>query len=340
MKKIIFINGKFLCQRITGVQRFAFEITKRIDEINDPNFLFKLIVPSKEFVKNTHQYKNIEIVYTKGKPNYFWEQITLARYCKKNKPFDLLNLCNIAPIRYPGSCVIHDLGCIDAKNGFSKKQVFIYKFINRRNVKKYKHIFTVSYCMKQRIEEYYKVKNVQVIYNGYEHFNNVVVSKPKFDLPNKYYFAVGSMNPNKNFVSIIKMAHNNPNERFYIAGGSAKNFKKLQLDIPQNVIFTGYLEDSELAYLYKNCFAFLFPSLYEGFGIPPLEALVLGCKTVICNDIPVLKEVYHNFAVFIDYSCNVDLSKIPSNPNLDLTELKNRFNWEKSAKNLVEVYRT
>lgn len=336
--KEIFINGKFLCQRITGVQRFAFEIVKKLDDIPNPGISFKIIVPSKEYIVNHFNFKNISIIYTKGKPSYFWEQFTLAKYCKKHKPYDLLNLCNVAPVLYPGSCVIHDLGCVDAKKGFSLKQILVYRFINKCNVKKYKNIFTVSNFMKTRIEEYYGVKNINVIYNGHEHFINPSVSKPKFVLPEKYYFAVGSMNPNKNFESILQLAKNNNKDVFYVTGGTAKNFKKMKLEFPENVKFTGYLEDAELAYLYQHCHAFLFPSLYEGFGIPPLEALVLGCKNIICNEIDVLKEIYGDYAIFIDFSKNITLSELPLKNDIDLTELKDRFSWANSARKLIEVY--
>lgn len=336
--KEIFINGRFLCQRITGVQRFAFEIVKRLDELPHEDISFKIIAPSKEYTVNHFDFKNIPVIHVKGKPGYFWEQITLARYCKKHKPYDLLNLCNVAPVLYPGSCVIHDLGCIDAKKGFSFKQILVYRFINRCNVKKYKNIFTVSEFIKKRIEEYYKVKNINVIYNGHEHFNCPNASKPEFDLPDKYYFAVGSMNPNKNFESILRLAKNNKKDTFYVTGGTAKNFKKMDLEIPENVKFTGYLEDSELAYLYMHCYAFLFSSLYEGFGIPPLEALVLGCKNIICNEIDVLKEIYGNYAVFTDFSKNIDLAELPLKQDIDLCELKRKYSWEKSAGKLIELY--
>ena len=306
MKKI-FINGKFLCQKTTGVQRYAIEIIKCLDDMVNDEISFAVITPSKEYIVNELPLKKIEMIEVKGKPNYYWEQIKLANYCKKHKPDDLLNLCNIAPIMFPGSCTIHDLGCIDAPNGFSWKQRFIYKFINKRNIKKYKHLFTVSNTMKQRLEDYYKIDGVIVTYNGYEHMLNVTEKKPDIALPEHFYFTLGSLNPNKNFKAILKIAKNEPNNMFVITGKKAKSFADEEYENLPNVIFTGYLTDSEIKYMYSHCQAFLFPSLYEGFGIPPMEALASGCQKVICNDIPVLREVYDGMCAFVNFDGNVVL---------------------------------
>ena len=97
-----------------------------------------------------------------------------------------MNLCNIAPVKYPGSCVIHDLGVIDAPSGFSWKQRFIYKLINAKNVKKYKNIFTVSNLMKNRIEEYEKkIKNNNPLPNkpgSEKQENNDNIDNDDFDI--------------------------------------------------------------------------------------------------------------------------------------------------------------
>lgn len=308
----IFINGKFLCQKITGVQRYAIEITKELDKLVEPNS-FYIISPSKEYIVNdlSNVLKHIKIIYTKGKPKYYWEQWTLPRYCKKNKPDDLLNFCNIAPVLYPGSCTLHDLAFIEAPKGLNWKMRLIYKLITKLNVKRYKRIFTVSNTMAENISRHYKVKKPIVTYNGYEHMLNIKPIKPNIDLPESFYFAVGSMNPNKNFEAIIKLAINNSDDNFVIAGGRFKSFKNISVETIKNLNFIGYVSDENLVWLYQNCKAFLFPSKYEGFGIPPLEAYAVGCKNIICNDIPVLKELYNHLFNFIDFKANnICISKI------------------------------
>ena len=325
MKKI-FINGKFLCQKITGVQRFALEIVKEFDKMADDNLELFLICPSEKYVVSNIKFEKIRIIFLKGKPNYWWEQIILSHYCKKNKPDEFLNLCNIAPVLYPGSCVIHDIGVIEAPKGFSFKQRLVYKIINKCNIKRYKKVFTVSNTMNNHISDFYKRHDIITIYNGYQHILSIKSKKPKIDLPNDYFFSLGSANPNKNFKSIIKIAKNNPNMNFIVSGNKSKSFSKEKLEKVSNVIFTGYLSDEEIVYLYKNCVAFLFPSIYEGFGIPPLEALACGCKNVICNDIPVLREIYKKNVQFVHFN---EIKSIILENKSNINEIE--YNWKVSA---------
>lgn len=334
--KDIYINGKFLCQKVTGVQRVAIELTKALDNINDPELKFYILAPSN--IINKLELNNIDIIEVPGNAGYSWEQLKLPKYCKKHKVVDLLSFCNIAPIKFPGSCFVHDLAVIEAKEGYSWKQRFIYKYINKKNIKKYKNIFTVSNTMKNHIESYYDVKDVNVLYNGCEHLKKANEAKPELDVPEKYYLAVGSMNPNKNFASILRIAKNMPLDNFLIVGGSHKSFQEQKMEIPSNVKFVGYVSDNELTYLYSHAYAFLFPSKYEGFGIPPMEAITLGCKTVICNNIDVLHELYDGICDFEDFD-KIDYLK-PSYKTItesDIETLKERFSWYKSANELINI---
>ena len=331
----IYINGKFLCQKITGVQRFAFEIVKVLDNYQSKDLNFIILSPNN--IINKYCFKKIKINIIGGKGNYYWEQITLPKYLKKNKIKNLINLCNLAPIKFPGMCVIHDLGVIEAPKGFSWKQRFIYKIINRINIKRYSKVFTVSKEMKEHIQNYYKISNVEVLGNGYDHLLEVKENAPNVKLPEKYILAVSSQNPNKNFKSIINYALQNPNLNFVIAGCRHKSFKKEKLYVPSNVLFLGYVSDENLVFLYKHCSAFIFPSTYEGFGIPPLEAIAMGCKNIICNDIPVLRELYSNCCQFVDFKSknyNIKLDFNISEYNRDMV-LK-QYRWIKVANPLID----
>lgn len=338
-KECCFINGKFLCQKVTGVQRFAIEIVKAMDQCSTANnFILKIIAPSEQYCVTHLKLENIEIIYTKGKPNYLWEQFSLPKYCKKNKA-QLLSLCNLAPIFYPGFCVIHDLAIIDAPRGLGKSFRFFYKLVNKLNIKRYKEIFTVSETMRLRIMDYYEVDNVKVVYNGCEHISNVNSMQIDELVPysGKFYFSVGSMNPNKNFKSIVEIAKKHPNILFVVSGGNFKSFNNQKEDnIPSNMRFLGYVSDEELSWLYKNCKAFVFPTKYEGFGIPPIEALILGCKNVFCNDITVLREIYGDNVRYYDADKD-DFTLLESVEYIDITGLKEKLSWKKSAEKILKV---
>ena len=332
---IVFINGKFLCQKITGVQRYAIEITRELDKFVEPKSVY-IISPSKKYVINdlSNMLKNIQIIYTKGKPNYYWEQWILPRYCKKNMPDDLLNFCNVAPILYPGSCILHDLAFIEAPKGLNWKIRLIYRLISAFNIRRYKHVFTVSKTMSKHIADHYRIMQPIVAYPGHEHMLKIKPIKPNIDMPHSFYFAVGSMNPNKNFESIIKLAIENPNENFVVAGGKFKAFNDINVENVKNLNFIGYVSDENLVWLYKNCKGFLFPSKYEGFGLPPLEAYAVGCKNIICNDIPVLRELYGNYFYVIRFET---LSLLTHQVNNASNDLLIDYNWKTSSKKIFEA---
>ena len=107
--------------------------------------------------------------------------------------------------------------------------------------------------------------------------------------------------------------------------------------IPSNVIFTGYISDEQIKTLMRNCKAFIYPSLYDGFGLPPLEALSQGAQ-VICSNAACLTEVYGNSVHYIDpYDADVDLNSL-LDKYVDTPEaVLNKYSWEKSARELYDL---
>ena len=108
-----------------------------------------------------------------------------------------------------------------------------------------------------------------------------------------------------------------------------------------NVKLLGYVTDGQIKWLMKNCKAFIFPSYYEGFGIPPLEALSVGAKIII-SDTASLPEIFHSAAIYInpyDTNCNLEelVSKLPSDYNQKASEVLNKYTYDKSAQKLYNV---
>lgn len=132
---------------------------------------------------------------------------------------------------------------------------------------------------------------------------------------------------------------NNPEYIFAISGGgNLKNVAESSgfSGLP-NVYFLGYVSDNEAKCLIKNCRAFIFPSLYEGFGLPPLEAMGIGCKNIIVSDIEVMHEIYGDKVNYIDpenFDGSINFSEFRAN---SYDEILNKYSWEKSAQLLYNL---
>lgn len=338
MKNIV-INGRFLTQNITGVQRVAHEIIRELDNIVERG-LIKIIAP-KKIQYDMSYLKNIE-VETKGFLNgHLWEQIELPCFIKKNEI--LVNFCNTAPIIKPSIVMIHDIQTKVHPEFFSKKFSFWYNFLHSLNIKNADKLLTVSEFSKKEIEKYYgkNSSDIEVIYNGWQHINRVEEDEEiirKLNLKHKnFYLAVGSMSPNKNFKYIMDLSINNPEEIFVIVGNFDKRiFKGINLESKnfKNVIFTGYLGDSQLKALFRGAKVFIYPSFYEGFGIPPLEALACGTDILVSNT-SCLPEIFGESANYLNPYRFVERMEVKKKNGKE--EFLEKYSWLKSAKIFLEI---
>lgn len=335
------INGRFLGMRMTGVQRFAYEVVAELDRIAEPE-KYEIAVPSN--VKTVPVLKNIKIVYFGKLKNLLWEHFSFPLYVIRKKAIPL-NLCNTAPLLKPGIATIHDMKVFAHPEFFSKKFVLWYKILFGNIARRSSIIITVSKFSKQEIVKYLKVdeKRVLVLANGWQHLEKVVcddgILKRNNVEKNDYFFSMSSMDPNKNFKWIADVAKKNPTQKFVIAGGvNAKVFSRnFEFETPENMIFLGYVSDGEAKALMQNCKAFLFPSFYEGFGIPPLEALSTGAQVVV-SDVPVMHEIFGNTVHYISPNdLNVDLEGIMKGAVDSPKLVLEKYSWEKNGKMLLDV---
>ena len=337
MKKIA-INGRFLEQKVTGVQRYAREILLELDKcIVDEDI--ELIIPSS--VTERMPYKNIKVVKVGKSSGVLWEQFSYAAYVISKKAL-ALNLCNSAPVLCPGIVCIHDVKIKARPQDFSKKFLAWYIFMYHFVVKRAKEIVTVSEFSKREICKYYRINEEKVIVNpnGWQHFQRIPFDEhtlEKYKLKREeYFFSMGSLEPNKNFRWIADAALRNPQYLFVVAGAiNQKVFsQKLGFECPANMILIGYVTDAEAKTLMRDACAFLFPSFYEGFGIPPLEALSVN-TSVICSDIPVMHELFEEYVEYIDPQ--IPCFEYSRNEQGDKSRILEKFSWEKSAKKIYKL---
>jgi glycosyltransferase involved in cell wall biosynthesis len=346
VKLKIIINSRFLTQKITGTQRYAIEISKQLSKLLE-NAVF--IAPENIIHKELASKLQVKTV---GKlTGHLWEQIELPVYLKKQGNPLLLNLVNTAPLFYKNQIVtIHDLAFLRYPQWFSKKFYYFYKFLIPKVVKSSRRIITVSEFSKKEIISILNVpeKKVEVVYNA-------VSEKFKYDpsiTKENYILAVSSLDPRKNFKNLI-LAFKKLNLKDYgliIVGSENKVFSNTEIkdlikEIP-NVEFTGYVSDDKLVKLYQQAKLFVYPSLYEGFGLPPLEAMACGTPVVVSNTAS-LPEVCGDAAYYVNpYDVNDiakgieivlkddELQKELMQKGLKMVKL---FSWEKSAKKIINI---
>ena len=340
MKKIV-INGRFLTQQITGVQRVAHELVREMDNlIKEKSIEVVVLAPKNIIFENL--YKNIKIKKVGFLKGQLWEQLELPFYTLKEKGI-LLNLCNTAPIINTGIVDIHDISFRVNPQFFSKKFSWYYRVLIWILVRTSKKIITVSEFSKQEIIKYYKVpkEKIEVIYNSWEHILRIeedITILKRFNLEKKnFYLGVSSIAPNKNFKYIVELAKLYPEKRFVIVGKkNLKVFGKLGIENLENIVWCGYVSDEELKALYMTCKGFIYPSFYEGFGLPPLEAMGCGCEEVYVSNTSCLPEIFEDSVVYLN---PYKVEKILKN-SLERKEkemILNKYIWEKSVKFLLKT---
>ena len=320
MNNPIVINGQFAARRVTGQERFAFEIISELDKIcNKGQYI--LVVPRNAF--NVPPLKNIPVVrYGKAKGS-LWEQTFFAWYMLRHPKCISLNLLTIMPILRPGIVCIHDMSYRThpeyCKTFYAKISRYWHLFQEELARRFSPILFTVSEYSKQEMVKSLKLapEKIVVLGNGWEHFKSVVIDKSfeeknpsLFEKP--FYFSLGSLAPNKNIQWILEVAKKYPQYNFYIGGNA--NLRAYGTDYKEedlkNVKFLGYISDGEVKFLMSRCKAFIFPSFFEGFGIPPLEALSVGAKCIIAKA-SCLPEIFDDTVYWIDpYDTNVDLDTL------------------------------
>lgn len=336
------INGKFLTQNITGVQRYAREILAELDKIVDDKIDIEIAVPPN--CTDIPEYKKIKIVKTGKMKGNIWEQLSLPFYVIKTNSI-CVSLCNMTPILTPHIVVVHDISFKVNRKFFSRKFGAWYNFVFFIAMKKAKAIITDSNFSMLEIVKHYKIsqQNINLIYCAWQHFENIEYDDntvKKYGLKSgEYYFSMSSMAPNKNFKWIAENASKNPNV-IYAVSGSVNNWvfpKIFDFDVPENMKFLGYVSDEEAKTLMRDCKAFLFPTFYEGFGIPPLEALSTGAKAVV-SDASCMREIYGDSVYYVDpYNPDVDLDKLLNKQVLNPTSVLNKYSWKLSAERLYKL---
>lgn len=333
-ERTVFINGRFLTQRVTGVQRYGLEIVKKL--IINNNFNYVILVPKEN--KITKNLKNVSIKRIGFLDGHLWEQVELPLFLLNKRNFILLNLSNTSPINVKDKIsTLHDLAFHHSPEWFSKIFASFYSFLIPRILRTSQKIITNSNYSKEDIHNTYKVDKDKIVVA----YPSVSDKFKSFDNAEKDFFlTVGSIDPRKNLNRIIKIFEE-LKINLKIVGGAHHNFSgKVDKERKQFVKFTGYLTDEELLKEYNSARAFIFPSYFEGFGIPIIEAQKCGLPVISSNSTS-MPEVGGSSCIYFDPNNDQDIkNKIVQiyNDRLLRSKLKKKgyenikkFSWIKTA---------
>ena len=301
------VNGQFLTRNATGVDRYAREILKAMDVlIGEGNPLaagltLDILCPAGTL--EVSPFTNIPIRPLPRAPGHFWEQFILPGYIRGG----LLSLCNTGPLILSRQIVcIHDLNSRITPESYGLMFRAVYRVLVPALGHRAAQIVTVS-RFSQKIIERFDIKpadEIEVIHDGYEHvlgWNPDHSRLTSADLPSPFVLLVGSKAPHKNVAIIHSIAVELAARDIYVvvAGGEDASVYARQNSgpLPPNVRHLGRVNDDDLAYLYRHALCLVFPSRTEGFGLPVLEAMALGCP-VISSDAASLPEVCGEAALY------------------------------------------
>ncbi|MGN0974911.1 MAG: glycosyltransferase family 4 protein [Gemmiger sp.] len=344
------VDGLFLAQRLSGIQRYSMELLAAYDELAGSGRV-EVVVPASLPEEKRPRYNNLRVVPYGRHSGFAWEQLDYPRYLKESGRKGLC-LCNVIPVHgFSGTAVVHDI-CYKARPDFytaprDRASAAWHCLQYRLIAEKADRIITVSEFSKRELMRVYGVpeSGITVIYNAWQQMQRVqpdnrILQKSGLQR-GRFYFSMANLLKNKNFPWVLRAAQNSPGETFAIAGGGSleKAAGEMGLAGLPNVKYLGYVTDGEAKALMAGCKAFLFPTFYEGFGIPPLEAIACGAPRILVSDTPCMREVYGPYACYIDLDTNTgDVNAVTPGAQADNPAgILERYSWQESARRLAAL---
>ena len=290
------INGRFLSQSLTGVQRYAKQVVHTLDTIlgerGTGDLDLEILAPP-DAVHST-ELRNIGIRVIGRFGGHTWEQSVLRAHARGG----LLSLCNTGPIWHRRHIVcIHDTITRDCPQSFSPRFRALYRVLLPALGRTARTVATVSGHSADDLVRYGISQRDKIILapNGHEHvadWKPAHSERTRNAADRNTILVVGSMAPHKNTKLIVGLTDTLRDFGIEVAvvGMANRRVFEATTNCPgtERVKWLGRVSDEELAALLQDCVCLAFPSLYEGFGLPPLEAMALGCPVVVsdCTGLP------------------------------------------------------
>lgn len=345
--KTVFLESHNIKNRYFGFGQFNLHLLKGLGNLDHPEY--ELVIHGTDISRLKTEFGN----KFRYKKYHSLRRHKSFRIRKKYNVWHSLNQnTKVEPYhKTPYILTVHDVHFATEKN--QKRIALFKKKLERASVITY-----ISEFAKKETHTFFEVPKIpeRVIYNGNPIVKLVDTTtfKSAFPTEKPFLYSIGDFLERKNFHSLVEMMRLLPDFNLLISGNNEKSYgEKISSLIRKNnldkqVFLTGKIGDMEKQYYMKNCTAFVFPSLQEGFGLPPIEAMTFG-KPVFLSKLTSLPEIGGNVAYYWE---NFDPETMKKTLFAGLEDYKNNqkeretaliarastFNWEKAAKHYSEVY--
>ena len=343
LKHTIIIDVDRLKYPFTGMHQFCLHLYQNLVKNTSFNFYFykykQTVLPSNVHTINIKWW---DIFYLKPKAQFsLWHSTSQLSKRIPLKPIKLVY-------------TIHDLNFLYSSKPTWKKKRTLRSI--QRNCDRADYLTFISNFAYQDAVKHLNIseKKYRIIYNGVtvEKFDTLTTEEIPFDFNQKYLFSLGVVAEKKNIHTCIPLLANN--DLYLVISGQISDLKYQEkimetaknFNVQSRIFFTGPVTDKQKYWLYKNCEAFVFPSLSEGFGLPPIEAMRMGKPTFLSN-LTSLPEVGGTIAYYFKSFDPIHMQQVLQSGLLDFhnndranenIKWSAQFTWEKAAQEYSEVY--
>lgn len=359
----------------TGIAQYLFALLRAF-AIEGSGHEFVLFVLEEDralfdFISGRMEIVTVSERFRSAVRNILWHQLYLPGLARKHR-LDVLHVPSYRRLVWNAPCAtvatIHDLAPFRVAGKYDYARMFYGKVVVKRIARRQSEVIAISQNTASDIEEFLGLEGsrVTVIHNGLEHERfqpgdpekAALLAAQKWNLKSPFFLYVARLeHPGKNHVRLIsafnQFKNTSKSDWQLVLGGSdwngAETIHQAITASPfaSDIRSLGFVSNEDLPNLYRAASAFVYPSLYEGFGLPPVEAMACGCP-VIASDRGSLREVIGNAAVIVDPEDVSDikskLAKVAADPEFRAQlrvgglERAQSFNWNKTARATLEVY--
>jgi glycosyltransferase involved in cell wall biosynthesis len=367
----VLYNALHLTGQFSGVQNTVEQFAEEVFRHPDPNVCMEVLCPYNYLpnvtIPPSQRLTKIKVDSNNRLQRIGYEHFFMKTYYKRRSKDILHCPAYILPLNWKDKSIItvHDIIALKFPEYCSTENHLYFKFFLPRSIQNATKIIAVSNTVKNDILQKFNIDSgkIEVIYPGVNDIFRTSPSleklaevKKKYHLPQKFILYVGNIEPKKNIARLIKsfeniVCYSEIPHSLVIAGKFAWKYedvlKEFRRQYPNRIFFPGYINQSDLPALYSLADLFVFPSLYEGFGIPPLEAMA-SSTPVVCSNGGALAEIAETSAYIVDPLSVDSITKGMMNVLQD-SNLRNqllnrgkqyvkRFTWSKTWSETLNLY--